>query len=88
MSKDLEAAKTYAIDKVLRTEHRVLEEASLYNLQLKGKNFRSAILFLLAKSIYYNDAGPNAPLFEETPQYEKLTCLSACIEIAHNSSLL
>ena len=66
----------------------MLEEASLYNLQLKGKNFRSAILFLLAKSIYYNDAGPNAPLFEETPQYEKLTCLSACIEIAHNSSLL
>ena len=26
--------------------------------------------------------------FEESPFYEKVMCLSACIEIAHNSSLL
>ena len=54
---------------------------------MKGKNFRSAILFLLAKAIYYNKYQSSVP-FEESPYYEKVTCLAACIEIAHNASLL
>jgi geranylgeranyl pyrophosphate synthase len=80
----LKNTKNYAIDNILRTKYDKLEEASLYNLLLKGKNFRSAILFLLAKSLYYN----GNVSFEESPFYEKVMCLSACIEIAHNSSLL
>jgi geranylgeranyl pyrophosphate synthase len=86
----LKNTKNYAIDNILRTKYDKLEEASLYNLLLKGKNFRSAILFLLAKSLYYNQnegSHGNVP-FEESPFYEKVMCLSACIEIAHNSSLL
>jgi len=72
----------------LRTRYTELEKASHYNLLLKGKNFRSAIMFLLAKAIYYSDGTTNKPIFEETPFYEKVACLAACIEIAHNASLL
>ena len=52
---DLRYTKHFAVENILRTSYGKLEEASHYNLQLKGKNFRSAILFLLAKSIYYSE---------------------------------
>ena len=51
---DLEQTKQFAIKNILQTKYMTLQEASHYNLLLKGKNFRSAILFLLAKAIYYN----------------------------------
>ncbi len=51
---DLAFTKEFAIENILRTRYTELEKASHYNLLLKGKNFRSAILFLLAKSIYYS----------------------------------
>ena len=70
----------------MQTKYDKLQEASHYNLLLKGKNFRSAILFLLAKAIYYRKK-PTTP-FEQTHFYDQVTCLSACIEIAHNASLL
>ena len=53
---DLEFTKNFALENILRTRYSELEKASHYNLLLKGKNFRSAILFLLAKSIYYSEA--------------------------------
>ena len=57
----------------------------MYNLKLKGKNFRSAILFTLARAIHANlDHGD----FELTEQYDQVVALAACIEIAHNASLL
>ena len=73
-----------------------MEAASLYNLNLKGKNFRSAILFALARAIHANnpliknqEVEDKALLvFENTKQYEQVVTLAACIEIAHNSSLL
>lgn len=86
MTADLEFTKNFAIENILRTKYDELEKASHYNLLLKGKNFRSAILFLLAKAIYYSES-PKRP-FEESPFYEKVACLAACIEIAHNASLL
>jgi len=58
-----------------------LENAAKYNLELKGKNFRSAILFLLARTLCRD-----RDTFEQI--YTKIACLSACIEIAHNASLL
>lgn len=64
---DLEFTKEFAIENILRTRYSELEKASHYNLLLKGKNFRSAILFLLAKSIYYSK-NTDVP-FEETPYY-------------------
>ena len=85
--KDLANTKSYAIDNILRTDYKKLEATSLYNLELKGKNFRAAILFLLAKTLYYNSSRVSVP-FEESELYEKVTCLAASIEIAHNSSLL
>lgn len=87
VKQDLVNTKAYAIDNILRTEYKKLEETSLYNLELKGKNFRAAILFLLAKTLYYNEATSHIP-FEQSELYEKVTCLAASIEIAHNSSLL
>jgi len=54
VKRDLEVTKEYAIDNILKTRYSTLEAASHYNLQLKGKNFRSAILFLLAKTMFYN----------------------------------
>lgn len=75
----MDRTKDYAIRNILQTEYKELESASKYNLQLKGKNFRSAILFLLAKALKPTD-------FDEI--YDKVMCLSACIEIAHNASLL
>jgi hypothetical protein len=83
---DLEQTKTFAVENILQTDYTKLQEASHYNLLLKGKNFRSAILFLLAKAIYYSRS-PSVP-FESTDFYDKVTCLAACIEIAHNASLL
>ena len=61
----------------------------MYNLNLKGKNFRSAIIFMLARSIY-NSRMNDEPLkpFEDTLYYNQVKALSACIEIAHNASLL
>jgi len=56
-----------------------LENTAWYNLLLKGKNFRSAILFLLSRALHQGD-------FNEI--YGKVMCLSACLEIAHNASLL
>ena len=38
---------------ILKTDYEELQKAAYYNLELKGKNFRSAILFNLAKAIYY-----------------------------------
>ena len=38
---------------ILQTEYSELQKAAHYNLELKGKNFRSAILFNLAKAVYY-----------------------------------
>lgn len=87
VSADLEYTKNFALENILQTRYTELEKASHYNLLLKGKNFRSAILFLLAKSIYYSEAKSTVP-FEETPYYQKVACLAACIEIAHNASLL
>lgn len=57
VANDLEFTKNFALENILRTRYSELEKASHYNLLLKGKNFRSAILFLLAKSIYYSEAG-------------------------------
>ena len=89
VSADLEYTKQYAIENILRTRYGELEKAAHYNLLLKGKNFRSAILFLLAKSIYYSQTNIGAKVaFEKTQFYEKVACLAACIEIAHNASLL
>jgi geranyl diphosphate synthase len=88
---DLEQTKMFAIENILQTSYEKLREASHYNLLLKGKNFRSAILFLLAKAIYYSQnsaAGKDLLPFEKTEMYDKVTCLAACIEIAHNASLL
>jgi hypothetical protein len=51
---DLDQTKAFAIENILQTKYDKLQEASHYNLLLKGKNFRSAILFLLAKAIYYS----------------------------------
>lgn len=73
----------------MRTEYKQLEDPALYNLNLKGKNFRSAIMFMLSRSIYNTSVtGKGAPPFEETKYYNQVKALSACIEIAHNASLL
>lgn len=79
------------MDNILRTGFSEIEEASLYNLKLKGKNFRSAIMFTLARALYENHPTvleSKAVRFEDTRQYEQVTALAACIEIAHNASLL
>ena len=64
----------------------------MYNLKLKGKNFRSAILFTLARAMHANNPDKMADLklqnFENTRQYDQVVSLAACIEIAHNASLL
>lgn len=52
VEEDLKKTKEFAINSILRTEYKQLEEPALYNLNLKGKNFRSAILFMLSRSIY------------------------------------
>lgn len=48
VKEDLIKTKEFAIKNILQTEYKDLENAAKYNLELKGKNFRSAILFLLA----------------------------------------
>lgn len=91
---DLKYSLHFAINNILQTRYTELEKAAHYNLLLKGKNFRSAILFLLAKSIYYGSENQKAGSvgvvipFEDTIYYDKVACLAACIEIAHNASLL
>ena len=68
VAQDLQNTKEYAIKNILATKYADIGAASLYNLELKGKNFRSAILFTLAKAIYA--AHPQADLqFEETKLY-------------------
>jgi geranylgeranyl pyrophosphate synthase len=52
VAEDLKKTKEFAINSILKTEYKQLEDPALYNLNLKGKNFRSAILFMLARSIY------------------------------------
>jgi geranylgeranyl pyrophosphate synthase len=76
---DLNRTKDYAINNILQTDYKDLESASRYNLLLKGKNFRSAILFLLARTILQDDFAK---------YHDRVMCLAACIEIAHNASLL
>lgn len=68
----------------LSTTYKTIEEVSLYNLKLKGKNFRSAILFTLARAIYSREG----LRFEDSREYYQVMTLAACIEIAHNASLL
>lgn len=92
---DLDRTKEFAIDYILQTDYKQIEEVSLYNLRLKGKNFRSAILFTLARAIHANhalvlEAKEGDPIldFKNTTQYDKVVSLAASIEIAHNSSLL
>tara|TARA_B110000285_G_scaffold229852_1_gene295409 strand:- start:408 stop:1103 length:696 start_codon:yes stop_codon:yes gene_type:complete len=91
----LDRTKQFAIDYILQTDYKQIEEVSLYNLRLKGKNFRSAILFTLARAIHANHvdvvgAKKGDPIldFNNTTQYDKVVALAASIEIAHNSSLL
>ena len=75
----------------LKTKYKEIEEVSLYNLKLKGKNFRSAILFTLARAIHANQIMMNGKAdqdFINTREYHQVMALSACIEIAHNASLL
>ena len=48
--KDLEYTKDLAINNILKTEYKELQDASQYNMMLKGKNFRSAILFTMARA--------------------------------------
>jgi geranylgeranyl pyrophosphate synthase len=89
---DLRETKEFAINNILRTEYKNLEDPALYNLNLKGKNFRSAIMFMLARSIYNSSElggliNRNA-VFEETRFFQQVQAFSACIEIAHNASLL
>lgn len=59
---------------------------SHYNLRLKGKNFRSAILFTMARAMFAQTTDTSK--FEDTRYYHQVKTLAACIEIAHNSSLL
>jgi len=76
----------------LKTQYTQIEEASLYNLKLKGKNFRSAILFTIARAMHAQNpdklGNPELDKFENTKQYDQVVALAACIEIAHNASLL
>ena len=76
-----------AINNILKTEYKELQDASQYNMMLKGKNFRSAILFTMARAIYKTNSNSKIN-FEETRQYKQVATLAACIEIAHNASLL
>jgi geranylgeranyl pyrophosphate synthase len=55
VNQDLEKTKQFAINKILSTNYKEIEEAAHYNLLLKGKNFRSAILFTLARAIHANN---------------------------------
>ena len=75
VEEDLRQTKEFAINNILRTEYKQLEDPALYNLKLKGKNFRSAIMFMLARSIYNSsDLGGLIPRgrvpFEETKFYQ------------------
>ena len=98
VSADLQSTQHFAVNNIvslnsysltipqLKTQYNQIEEVSLYNLKLKGKNFRSAILFTLARAIYSQIGGSTK--FEDTKMYHQVVALAACIEIAHNASLL
>lgn len=92
VSEDLERTKDFATNNILKTHYTQIEEASLYNLKLKGKNFRSAILFTIARAMHAQNpdklSNPELDKFENTKQYDQVVALAACIEIAHNASLL
>lgn len=96
---DLQATKDFAVNNIvstylwsqvqIKTEYKQLEEPALYNLNLKGKNFRSAIMFMLSRAIYNNNPKYQTHRkFEESRFYLQTKALAACIEIAHNASLL
>ena len=87
VSKDLDRTKDFAMNKILKTTFPEIQEASHYNLKLKGKNFRSAILFTLARAMFTNHPSADGH-FEETREYQQVLSLAAAIEIAHNASLL
>lgn len=74
--------------KQLKTEYKDIEAAALYNLNLKGKNFRSAILFIISRAIFNNLPEAKGKNFSDTKQYDQVKAVAAAIEIAHNSSLL
>ena len=44
----------------------------MYNMNLKGKNFRSAIMFMLARAIFNNNRQyhEKSKVFEETKYYQ------------------
>ena len=65
-----------------------MEDPALYNMNLKGKNFRSAIMFMLSRSIFEDHPEFKGQNFETSLIYQQVQALSACIEIAHNASLL
>ena len=69
VEEDLKKTKDFAINSILRTEYKQLEDPALYNLNLKGKNFRSAILFMLSRSIYNSSISKNSIAFEDTHYY-------------------
>ena len=88
VSDDLERTKEFAINNILKTDFKDIEEASHYNLMLKGKNFRSAIMFTLARAMFANHRHSKGTDFQMTRQYTQVMTLAAAIEIAHNASLL
>jgi len=83
---DLDLIKQLTFEYILKTDYDILRDASHYNLKLKGKNFWSCIIMLLSWALY----GWKGTIeeFFLTEEYEISCLLSACVEIAHNSSLL
>ncbi|CDW74503.1 solanesyl diphosphate synthase [Stylonychia lemnae] len=90
VEKDVNAVKDFAINNVIKTEYKQLELPAIYNMSLKGKNFRSAIMCMLARAIFNNNPQYQnvSSQFEQTKYYTQVKTLSACIELAHNASLL
>ena len=68
---DLDYTRNFAMKNILKTDYEELQKAAYYNIELKGKNFRSAILFNLAKAIYYgSDRHSSSIAFEDTKYYQ------------------
>lgn len=86
IEQDLDCIKQITFDHILKTEYNILRDASHYNLKLKGKNFWSCIIMLLSRALYSWKGSIQD--FYKTEEYEISCLLSACVEIAHNSSLL
>lgn len=82
----MELIKQITFENILQTDYDVLREASWYNFKLKGKNFWSCIIMLLSWAMY--SKWGSLEDFYKTEEYEISCLLSACVEIAHNSSLL